>query len=497
MSEEEFYETIEKLRRQGKDDSLVEAKESSRSLSKDVWESVSSFANTSGGTIILGLSEKEGFAPVEGFDIERVRDQFLYGMGDGGSKGRLTNTPHYSLERHEIDGAFVLVATIDELDPSFKPCFITDRGVQGGSYKRVDDADIPLSANEIYSLQNANVVSVSDRAPLPGTSAADLDREICAQAFASARQLTPRALKGAETDVARMQRLNFLNTDGGVTKAGLLSAGLYPQQFFPKLHVDVAVHAGRQKSLPGNPRFLDRAICEGTIGEMIDETVSAVARNLRIASFVKEVGRVDELELPIVVLREAVTNALIHREYDPRFDGEAVSVDVYDDRVEIANPGGLWGGKSRDSLTDGRSCCRNATLMKLMSIVPLPAGAGSPAEGNGTGILMMVSECAKKGLKAPVFCPSIDHFKVVLFRPDGSSPLVGRGEAVILGEEVVLEMIRRHGSLSMRELQEKTGLSVNQVRSRLRDLLERGEISATAPATSKNRRYVPNTSDHA
>jgi ATP-dependent DNA helicase RecG len=66
-----------------------------------------------------------------------------------------------------------------------------------------------------------------------------------------------------------------------------------------------------------------------------------------------------------------------------------------------------------------------------------------------------------------------------------------------LGEEVVLEMIRRHGSLSMRELQEKTGLSVNQVRSRLRDLLERGEISATAPATSKNRRYVPNTSDHA
>lgn len=62
-------------------------------------------------------------------------------------------------------------------------------------------------------------------------------------------------------------------------------------------------------------------------------------------------------------LREAIANALIHRDYDSRFEGEAISIDIYEDRVEVVNPGGLWGGKSRANLADGRSCCRNATLM--------------------------------------------------------------------------------------------------------------------------------------
>ena len=89
-------------------------------------------------------------------------------------------------------------------------------------------------------------------------------------------------------------------------------------------------------------------------------------------------AKIDELEIPEVVLRETVTNALLHRSYNDRFDGEAVAVDIFDDRVEVINPGGLW-GKSRADLADGRSCCRNATIMRLMSLVPLPSAVGSPS----------------------------------------------------------------------------------------------------------------------
>src|SRR5699024_10325220 len=112
----------------------------------DVWESVSAFANTAGGTIILGLSEAKGFSPPdEGFDIDRVRDQFVDGIGDGGvSGGRLTHPPQYGMRREEVDGAQVLVITIGANPPGGRPCFLTTRGLPGGAFKRVDDKDVRL-----------------------------------------------------------------------------------------------------------------------------------------------------------------------------------------------------------------------------------------------------------------------------------------------------------------------------------------------------------------
>ena len=87
------------------------------------------------------------------------------------------------------------------------------------------------------------------------------------------------------------------------------------------------------------------------------------------------------------------------------------TVDVFDDRIEVTNPGGLYGGKTRENLFDGSSRCRNATLVKLMSIVPLPDGAGSPAEGNGSGIPMMIDAMRAHGLAEPLFCPGFDRFE--------------------------------------------------------------------------------------
>lgn len=488
MDDAEFFTTIKRLRTQGRDDATVEVKSSASKLSTDIWESVSAFANTEGGVILLGLNENNSFLPVENFQIDTVRDQFISGMGDGGSEGRLTNPPNYNITRHDLDGQPVLEITIHELEAPLKPCFITKRNIQGGSFKRVDDADIHLSTNEVFSLQNAYRATTTDRDPVPHAELSDLDSAIYLQTFAKAQQVNPRALKNADSTEVKLKRLNFTDSEGHVTKAGLLVGGCYPQQFFPKLLVDVAVHAGTEKSIPGEPRFLDRIICEGTIGEMIDSAVSAVARNLKTASFVLGSSRIDELELPIEVLREAIANALIHREYDARFDGESVAVDVYSDRVEILNPGSLW-NKSRQNLTDGRSCCRNATLMKLMSIAPLPNGAGSPAEGNGSGIQLMIHECEKRGLKAPVFAPEMDHFKVILFRPSNGTSKPPLKERATSNETAIIRLLQQNESLSIREIADMSNLTVSQVRYRIGLLMESGEVEPTASTTSRNRKY--------
>lgn len=488
MSEQNIAGLVDRLKRQGKDDSEYEVKECSHSLSKDVWESVSAFANTAGGTLILGMSERRGFAPVEHFEIDKVRDQFLSGMGDGGSPGRITNPPHYDISRSELDGSPLLVIAIDELGLSHKPCYITARGVQGGSFKRVDDADIPLSANEIYSLQTAAVITATDRVPVSGADVSDLDDALVERTFERARVISPRALSNAKSTATQLARLNFTTPEGLVTKAGLFSAGIYPQQFYPKLCVDVAVHAGVTKGGVGGQRFLDRTVCDGPIGEMIEASVLAVAKNLRRVSTVQGLGREDDLEIPVEILREAIANALIHRDYDQRFDGQAVSVDVFDDRVEVINPGGLW-GKSRDNIADGTSCCRNPTLMRLMSLVPLPDAAGSPAEGNGSGIPFMLQESRIRGLEDPEFYPSFDHFKIVLHRPQTAAKAGGATSPAPKDDSLIWSLLYRDGEMSSRELSEASGLTLNQVRSRIKRLLAAGRVEATAPPTSRKRKY--------
>ena len=485
MLDAELKTILERLVREGGDDSSFEAKKCTSELSKDVCESVSAFANSGGGTILLGISEEDGFVPVTGFQTQRVCNQFVAGMGDGGKPSVLTNPPEYSIDRVAIAGEVILVIRIEGLNPSQKPCYITARGIQGGSYKRVDDKDVRLSPNELYSLQAAVSVDASERDAVSGATIGDLDQSVYEQIITKALAITPRSLKNAQSVEERLKRLNLINNEGRVIRAGILVAGTYPQQFFPKLCVDVAVHPGTTKGTDRSMRFFDRAVCEGTLGEMIEDAVLAMVKNLRRRSFVNGAGRIDELEIPESVLREAITNALVHRSYNARFDGESVSVDIYDDRVEIINPGGLW-GKSPDDLADGRSCCRNPALMKLMSLTSLPSGSGSPAEGNGSGILYMMSEMAARGLEAPVFYPSFDHFKVILMRRQDAS---NRDEAISKGAEFVELMLKAKGEMSLRELAEETGMTINQVRKRVNDLIAAGRVKPTAPSKSRNRKY--------
>lgn len=257
MNENELTGLLESLRRMGSDDLNVEVKESATTLSRDVWETVSAFANTAGGIIVLGVSERAGFVPVENFETEKVLNQFVSGMGDAGGRGKLANPPKYTIERVELQDVIVLVITIEELDPSSKPCYVIERGAQGGSYKRIDDKDVPLSSTEVLALASYGRATPSDRDAVAGAGADNLDETLVDRTIDRAFSLTPRAMRGAPDKQTKLERLNILDSQGNVTKAGLLVVGTYPQQFYPKLFIDVAVHAGTQKGMAGSLRFID------------------------------------------------------------------------------------------------------------------------------------------------------------------------------------------------------------------------------------------------
>lgn len=277
-----------------------------------------------------------------------------------------------------------------------------------------------------------------------------------------------------------------MDDSGGVRLAGLLTCGSYPQQFYPKLVIDVAAHPGVHKSDPASPmRFLDREICEGSVGEALDAAFRAVRRNLRTYSVVRGTGRYDELEIPDEVIREALANAVVHREYGEYFEGQAVSVDIYPDRLEVTSPGGLWGGKTKENIGDGISVCRNAALMRLMSLMPLPGNSGLPTEGNGSGIPLMKSAMASRALAEPEFVPGIDSFKVILNRGGAeiaeNRQWLDRAVEHDLGrhERAVAAILRRTGSATVSLIRDRLGIDSDEIRKAFQGLVDDGVLKWT------------------
>lgn len=496
----EAVEVLARLRRQGNDDGGFEAKSCESSLGSSVWESVSAFANTSGGVLLLGVSEKDGFRPVVGFDANRTVAQFMQGMGDGGVQGaRLTNPPEYEISRCEEGEMPFLMIDIRENPVGQKPCYVTAKGPCSGGYRRVDDRDVRLSAVEVYEFENAFTPSPADRQVVDEADVSDLDDKAVARLLDACKG--SRALQNVTGSMEGLERLNVTDREGRVRLAGLLALGRYPQQFYPKLLVDVMAHPDVDGSDVDGPRFTDRVLCEGNMPDAVGQAVEAVARNLRTVTVVSGVGATRRSEIPREVLREVIANAVVHREYDARFQGRSVTVDVYPDRVEVASPGGLWGGVTLDTIGDGESRCRNATLMRLMYETPYTGSEAVTVEGGGTGIPLVIREMKRLGLPAPEFEARPDRFKVTLRRPGLAFTTATRDEVspsmahavpgnVTGNARKVLDCLSAMEPRSAREIADMTGMGMQSVRKTLRTLIDSGLATPTAPASSRLRRYL-------
>lgn len=560
MDDIELAELMVRLRRQGTDDATTEVKASAGNLPAGVWPTVSAFANTHGGRIVLGVSEQDGFVPVEGFALQRVLDQFVDGMGRANESGaKLERAPSFEMHRLEFEGKPVLVIDIAENAPGRKPCFLKSRGEVKGSYRRIDDKDVVMTPAEVFELNNMLVPSAADREVVPEAVLEDLDPRLLDKLKESRRR--SKALTGVTDEPDLLRRLNVINRDGDILLSALLTLGLYPQQFFPRLLVDVVVHPTVEgASADGQLRFLDRQECEGPLPDLVAQAEEAVRRNLRTHSVIRGVGRQDELEIPPEVIREAVANALVHREYHGTFRGEPVSVDIYPDRVTVTSPGGLWGGKTIETIDDGQSKCRNQTLMQLVQHVPMTSDEGRVAEGQGGGVQMMNKMLTARALgRADFRGTSPDRVRVTLRRhgvevpeirvwlrgvlPREASPeeetavilarrdrhvdvtslhralgydsgeirgilrgLAGEGvlrtvgpEDYVLGsatdaptgmDAAVLNVLSPTEPLSIRDISAATGRPVESLRHTLRKLISVGAVEATAPPSSRRRRYL-------
>ena len=194
------------------------------------------------------------------------------------------------------------------------------------------------------------------------------------------------------------------------TNAAILFFGKDPYEYIPHHEIRIARFKGTTRS-----EFIDSQEIRGPVYKMLDEAETFFKRNTRLANKIVEFKRVDIPEYPYEAIREAIINAIAHRDYKRR--GAPIMVAIFDDRVEVRNPGGLLPGLNIKKL-EGNHQTRNGVICKIFHET-------LDMEKFGTGIGKMKRLMKEHGLSAPQFSDEGDVFVVKFYGPgDGILDLV-------------------------------------------------------------------------
>jgi ATP-dependent DNA helicase RecG len=481
MTTDEVVAIIDDLRRFTTDHQHVEAKAAVGGLPRRLWETISAFANTTGGgTLILGVDEESGFSIV-GVHDPRKASQDLASICD-----TMVPPVRALIELHEIEGHTLLVAEIPETPLQDKPCYYSGAGLTNGAFIRVADGDRRLNQYEVQVMRASRGQPQEDREPVPGTTPEDLHADLT-RAFLE-RLRADRLTLTDRSDHELLRMTGVVVADEGserLSLGGLLSLGAEPQKFFPELGLTFVAYPTPRvgEAGPRGERFIDEARIDGPIPLMIEPVLRVLQRNMKRRAVIHGIGRGTEWEYPITALREALVNALVHRDLSALARGTPVQVQLFPDRLTIVNPGGLHGPVSLERLGEaGVSSSRNATMMRILEDTPIPGAGHLVCENRGSGIGAMLAALREAGMSPPDFVDGVATFSVTfpnhtLFDRETLEWLAGIGADELSDNQRVGLALLRNGQSLSNEIYRKFNNVDSRVATReLRELVQRGLI---------------------
>jgi ATP-dependent DNA helicase RecG len=220
---------------------------------------------------------------------------------------------------------------------------------------------------------------------------------------------------------------------------------------------------------------------------------------MRVSGTVRGVGREDAYEYPIEALREAVVNAIMHRDYSPPSRGAQVQVEMFPERLVVRSPGGLFGPVAEAELgTEGITSSRNPVLSALLQEVQLPDSDRVICENRGTGIPTMLEQLRRSGSASVKFSNAISHFTVTFTRTEHNTLT---SEAAAFADEPrllppptgrpaeIMALFTGDTELTAADIAQATGLGPAMAKRHLARLIAEGRLTATALPASRNRAY--------
>ena len=472
MNEKDLKNIVKKIQSAQAEFQTVEVKRSKMQATERLFDTLSSFSNQDdGGVIVFGLYEGDSFAVTGVDDVQELQKSVMNQCEQMEPPVRAVFTVT------EIDGKNVVSAEIPPIDITERPCFYKGKGRLKGSYVRVGESDQHMSEYEVYSYEAYRKKYQDDIRPVERAEISSLNNEKLAEYL--------KLLKADKPNLSRIEdgqimELMSIIRENKPTLAAELLFGLYPQAFFPQLGI-IAV------SVPGTEigdtdtdgsRFIDNQRIEGTIPDMVEDALQFVRRNTRKKTIIDpDTGkRRDKTDYPVKSVREALLNALVHRDYSIHTEGMPVQLSIFADRLEITNPGGLYGRLTLDTLGKIQPDTRNQVIATALEVMDI-------TENRYSGIPTMRRELKEYGLPAPEFRNERGEF-TVCFRLN-EEPAAQNSDIDIIG---FCKTPR-----TRKEIAEYIGLNsvTYAIKKYVQPLIDSGHIKLTVPEapSSPNQKY--------
>ncbi len=409
------------------------------------------FANTKGGCILLGVTD----------DGQIIGEKLTNEMKAEISSLARNCEPHIVINKILPIGD-VVVIEIPVGDEKPYSC-------SAGYYRRLDAVTQKMTQREVRAIfRETDIVSFED------LSCKDLRLE----------DISLKKVKSFLREANTLYKINksnlpsFLTSlsiyrQGKITNAGALMFASKVENFIFHSESILGAFKGTDKT-----NIYDRHDVRDDLLTQFNEAVNFLKKHLNVRSEIRGVNRADIYEIPLDALREAMVNAIVHRDYSLK--GTSIYVRVYDDRVEIENPGGLPNGVTKQDF--GKSSVRRnpiiADLFHRMGKV----------ERMGSGIDRMRDLMREAELKEPVF--EMDKFFRVIFYRDPRYSLKAEGSKKVgerVGEKVgvkvgvkitdnqarIIEAMEKDPYISANKLSEIVGISRRKIESNIAKLKEK------------------------
>jgi len=347
---------------------------------KEILETISAFSNTKGGRIIVGVDEnKDGSVKevvgvkIKGKEIENLTNEI---------KQNTDPVVFPSVELEKMNGKEVLSIGVKE--GPVKPVFS-----KGRAFKRVGRSNLKLSAQEIREMAKVSVDYSFTDLVCEGAKLEDIDKEKIEWFVKEARKQRNLDIK-ENLPVKDILKILKLFKNNKLTNATVLLFGKKPTVL--QSEVKAIRFSGNKPVKP----YIDFQTFEGNIFDLINQTEDFVLRNIRKSIWLVpgQIQREEKYEYPLGAIREAIVNAIAHRDYTLSSN---VQVRIFEDRIEIWNPGKLPLGWTVKKLKQKHeSVPKNPLLFKQLFWVKY-------VEDVGGGTLDMINECKKWGIPEPEF----------------------------------------------------------------------------------------------
>ena len=347
-----------------------------------------SFLNAEGGVLWLGIEDDGTVSGVTDVDAARQRvDQIL--------ANNVTPRATAFVEQVEVERKRLLKITLPRgLD---RP-YYTQRGQ---CYVRQNSGKRLASREEIRRMYMAVRSFYFDESVLTETGLVDVEMRVFDAFLAAAYGLTGDMDRPKE-ELARLLSNLKCMTDDGLTVAGALLFGRQPQRMLPTARMEFACFEG---TVAGEV-ILDRKTVDGRLPQQLDQMERLLRLHLRDAGVIRGFEPEVQSELPPEMLRESLTNALVHRDYSL---SAPVRVILFEDRLEVHSPGQLPNGVTVENVRAGIHVERNPIILSLMSKLGLMTRLG-------TGIVRIFRLAAERGLPEPELEERDTEFVVTLYR---------------------------------------------------------------------------------